>query len=616
MYDDLMNTSGTSFLERRDAHSLNVLGRLRAGTSLAQARAGLAVASDGLAGQYPATNKEVRLLMVPETSARPTPNIGPMFRIVATVLAGLAALLLVITSLNVANLLVARAATRGREVALRSALGAQRGRLVRQFVTESLVLALMGTALAIPVVVLAMRGLEQSFTQMTSAATVRPDFSLDVRVLAAALAVATLSGIISGLAPTVFAFRGDLNALLKTGGRGAPAPVRNRLRGALVVAQVAVSLALLVSGGLFARSLQNARHIDLGFQSDGILLASTAPGLQGYSPAQRLAFYRNVGARVAEIPGVERAAWISWPPFATVYQNTILSPEGQAQDSDVQGRMAYIAHISPDYLSTVRIPVIEGRMFDERDDGTAARVAIVNETLAKRFWPGQNATGRQLSLGNETVNVVGVVRDGKYVFLWEAPSAMVFRPLTQDVPTAATIAVRTTRLPLEIASDVRQAIRNVDPDVATYDVRTMDDHLESGSNGFAIFRLAALAAGLFGGMGVLLASIGLYGMMAYHVSQRTHEIGVRMALGARGGDIIRDVLTYGGRVALLGIVIGVLLAASLAQLLRRLLLDVSPLDPFTYTAVALLVIAITVLASFVPARRATIVDPMVALRTD
>jgi predicted permease len=377
---------------------------------------------------------------------------------------------------------------------------------------------------------------------------------------------------------------------------------------------VAVSLALLVSGGLFARSLQQARYIDLGFQPDGILLATTEPGLQGFSPAQRLAFYRTVRDRVAGLPGVERAAWVSWPPFATLYQNVILPPQGQA--TDLAARMTYIARISPEYFATLRMPVIEGRTFEERDDASAAPVAIVNETLASRFWPGQSAIGRHLMVGNDTVDVVGVARDAKYAFLWEAPSGMVLRPLAQDVSMSATIAIRTRRAPVEIASSVRQAIRNANPDVAVYDIRTMEEHLDSGTNGFAIFRLAALASGLFGGMGLLLASIGLYGMMAYHVNQRTHEIGVRMALGARASDLIRDVLVRGGRLALIGILIGVVLAVGLAQLLRRLLLDVSPVDPLTYAAVALLVMGITVLASFVPARRATVVDPIVALRAE
>jgi predicted permease len=614
MLDDLMNTPGTSIIKRRDAHTLTVLGRLKPGVSPAQARAALEITSAVLARQHPSTNKDVSLLLVPEAHARPNPGIGPFFRVVAVAMAGLAGLLLIITSANVVNLLLARTAGRGREVALRSALGARRGRLVRQLLTESIVLALIGSLVAVPVVVLAMRGLEQFFAQMTSIANVRPDLSLDLRVLVSTLGIAIVSGIASGLAPAFYAVRGDLNALL-SGGRGAPGESRGELRGALVVAQVALSLTLLVTAGLFARSLERAREIDLGFEPEGILLASTALDMQGYGPAQRLAFYRNVRDRIAALPGVELAAWVSWPPFAIVYETINLSPEGQAAAPDGQIPQAFAVRISPEYFATARVPVVEGRAFDERDDVNAAPVAIVNQTLARQFWPGQNAVGRRLRIGNDTLDVVGIARDGKYNFVWETPSGMVFRPLAQGVPTSATIAVRTTRAPSEMASAVRQTIRSADPDVATYDVRTMRDHLDSG-NAFSVFRLGAFVTGLFGSMGVLLASIGLYGMIAFQVSQRTQEIGVRMALGARAADIIRDVLVRGGRLAVAGIAIGVVLAAGLAQLLRTFLIDVSPFDPLTYAGVALLLMTISLLASFVPARRATVVDPLVALRAD
>ena len=615
MLDDLMNTSGRSILERRDRHAFTVLGRLKPGVSPAQARAALEIASSELARQYPSTNTDVSLLVVPETHARPNPGIGPFFRVIAVVMGGFAVLLVLLTSANVVNLLLARAAGRGREIALRSALGARRGRLVRQLLTESVVLALMGSLVAVPVVVLAMRGLEQFFAQMTSIANLRPDLSLDLRVFLVTLAAAIISGIVSGLTPAFYAVRTDVNASLKSGGRGVQGESRGRLRGTLVVAQVALSLILLVIGGLFARSLERAGDIDLGFQPDGILLASTDPGMQGYNPAQRLAFYRDVRDRIATLPGVESAGWVSWPPFAIVYETVNLFPGGQTPPPEGQIPQAFAAGVSPDYFATARVPLLEGRTFDERDDANGVLVAIVNQTVARQFWPDQIAIGRRLRIGNETLAVVGVVRDGKYNFVWETSSGMVFRPFAQDVPRSATLAVRSTRSPVDIASAVRDTIQTVSPDVGIYDVRTMRDHLDSG-NAFSVFRLGALVTGLFGGMGVLLASIGLYGMIGYHVSQRTQEFGVRMALGARAADIIRDVLVRGGRFALIGIVLGVVLAAGLAQLLRTFLLDVSPLDPLTYAAVAFLLIAISLLASFGPARRATVIDPLVALRTD
>jgi predicted permease len=615
MIDDVMNTPGMSILERRDSHALTVLGRLKPGVTVEQARAALDITAGALAREHPSTNEDVSLFVVPETRARPNPGLGPSFRLIAMIMAGLGGLLLLITSANVSNLLLARAASRGREVALRSALGARRGRLVRQFLTESIVLATIGSLVAVPVVVLALRALEQFIARQTSVANLRPDFSLDVRVLGATLGVAIVSGIVCGLAPAFYAFRADLNTILKTGGRGLQTESRGRLRGTLVVAQVALSLTLLVSGGLFVRSLERARDVDLGFQPDGILLASTALTTQGYGPSQRLAFYTKVRDRVSALPGVEFAAWTSWPPFAIVYQTVHVFPEGQPPAPDGQSPQTFAARVSPDYFAAARAPLVEGRTFVDSDDVNAALVAIVNQTLAGQFWPDQNPIGRRLKIGNETLTLVGIVRDGKYNQISETPRGMVFRPMAQDVPVSATIMVRTTSAPSEMALAVRQAIVGTDPDVAPYDIRTMRDHLDAG-NAFFAFRLGAWVTSLFGGMGILLASIGLYGMIAFQVGQRTQEIGVRMALGARATDIIRDVVMRGARLTIVGILIGVVLAGAIAQLLRTFLLDVSPFDPITYGAVACLLLLISLLASFVPARQATAVDPLIALRAD
>jgi putative ABC transport system permease protein len=427
--------------------------------------------------------------------------------------------------------------------------------------------------------------------------------------------MAIAAGLVSGLAPALSACRADLGSSLKSGGRGAPGGSGSRFRNALVVAQVALSLALLVSGGLFVRSLDRARDVDLGFDPNGLLLASTAPGMQGYDSARCLAFYRTVRDRIAALPGVDQVAWISMPPLGIIFEGAEVAPDDRPPDPDRRPPTVYTAAVSPEYFGTARVRLVEGRPFDERDGAAAKPVVIVNETLAKQFWPNRSAIGRRLILRDVTLEVVGVVRTGKYLNVWESPQLALFRPLAQAAAAFATLTVRTTRAPSELASAVRQAIREVEPDVAVYDVRPMSVHLDNGS-AFFVFRVGALITSLFGGMGVLLASIGLYGMIAYHVSLRTQEIGVRMALGARPADIIRDVLVRGGRLALIGIVIGVVLARGLAQLLRTLLVDVSPFDPLTYAAVALLLVTICLVASFVPARRATVVDPLVALRAE
>ena len=615
MFDMFSAPTADSVLDDRARRLFTVLGRLQPGVSLAQARAALGVRAAALARDYPSTHKDVSLQVVPETHTRPNPEIAPFLRVAAPALAGLAALLLLITSANVANLLMARAASRGREVALRAALGARRGRIVRQFLTEAVVLALLGTMVAVPIVVFAMRALQDLIAGVSALATFEPDFSVDVRVLGVALALAIGAGIVSGLAPAILAYRTDLSRSLQGGGRGTAGGSGSRFRNTLVVAQVALSLTLLVSGGLFVRSLDRARNIELGFDPDGVLLASAAPGMQGYDSVRRLAFYRTVGDRISALPGVTQAAWISVPPLGITFPRAEVAPDQRPTDPDWRPPTVYTADVSSDYFVTARVPVVEGRAFDDRDNAESAPVVIVNEALAKQFWPDRSPIGRRLTADGAMLDVVGVVRNGKYQNVWETPRGMIFRPLAQGGSPFATLAVRASRSPSGLAPAVREAIRQIDPDVALYDVRPMSVHLDNGS-AFFIFRVGAFITGVFGGMGLLLASIGLYGVIAYHVSQRTNEIGVRMALGARAADIIRDVLLRGGRYALIGIAIGVLLAGALAQMLRTLLVGVSPFDPLTYAAVVVLLLTVSLLASFVPARRATALDPLVALRAD
>jgi predicted permease len=605
----------TSEFDDRSAPFLSVLGRLKPGVSLEQARAVLALRARLLARDYPEAHKDISLRVIPETHARPNPSLGGFLRLATTTLAALAGMLVLITSANVANLLMARAASRGREVALRAALGARRGRIARQFLTEGVTLALLGGIVAIPVVMAATTALRNVLSTASGVIAINPDFRFDIRVLMAMLMMAGGAGVFAGLAPALAACRADLGTSLKSGARGGADRSGGKMRNALVVAQVALSLTLLVSGGLFVRSLDRARQIDLGFEPEGMLLATTAPALQGYDFEKRLAFYAAAHERIVAIPGVEQAAWIQFPPLGIIGEGAEVTPEPRPTDPDWRPSMVSEADISPEYFTTARIRLVEGRSFDARDRAGSKPVVIINLTLAGLLWPGLSPIGRALVADGDRVEVVGVVQNGKYQNVGEPPRGAIFRPVAQTAPVTATVAIRTPGSPIELARAVRQVIREVDPDVAVYDVRPMMEHLDHGS-AFFIFRMGAFMTSLFGSMGMLLASIGLYGMIAYHVGQRTQEIGLRMALGARGGDIIRDVLSRGGRFALIGIAVGTVLAAGLAQLLKGLLLGVSPFDPVTYAAVAGLLLAICLVASFVPARRATTVDPLVALRAD
>jgi predicted permease len=326
-------------------------------------------------------------------------------------MAGLAAVMLLITGANVANLLMARAVGRGREVALRAALGARRGRIVRQFLTEAVVLALLSSMVAVPIVVLAMRSLHDVLAGVSGIATIDPDFSVDLRVLAVTLAMAIGAGIVSGLAAALSTGRVDLANRLKSGGRGTTAGSSSRFQSALVVAQVALSLTLLVSGGLFVRSLDRAREVDLGFDPDGLLLASVR--LEGYASAQQLAFYRTVRDRLAALPGVEQAAWIQFPPLGIVGEIAEVSPEDRPSDPDWRPAMVAEAGVGPEYFTTARVALVEGRSFDDRDDA-GGPVVIVNETLARQLWPYRSAVGRRLTVDGIMCDVVGVVGNGKY----------------------------------------------------------------------------------------------------------------------------------------------------------------------------------------------------------
>ncbi|HVQ17285.1 MAG TPA: ABC transporter permease, partial [Vicinamibacterales bacterium] len=362
MYDDVMNLpAGESVLQRRDSHQLWVLGRLNPGVSLSQARASLDVAAAALARAYPATNKDSALVVVPETHARPNPNIGPVFRIAGTAFGGLAVLLLLITSANVTNLIMARAASREREVSLRAALGAGRGRLVRQLLTESVVLALFAGVVALPVAAVALRNFEHGFATSTAIATLRPDFSFDPRVLLGVLALTLVAGVVSGLAPALTAARSDLNVSIKAGGRGTSSEPRAFFRSALVVGQVALSLMLLVSGGLFIRSLNHVRQVELGFDPRNLVVSSAVPSESGYDAEQRSTYFTNARNRVLALPGVQQAAWTQWIPMATVSDGAPVWLASKPPRPDEPPPVTAATRVDPSYFAAAGISILEGR---------------------------------------------------------------------------------------------------------------------------------------------------------------------------------------------------------------------------------------------------------------
>ena len=514
MSRDLFNAAGPSILERRGAHAFATLARLQPGRSAAEAQSAFAATAASLARTYPNTNRGVAIEVVPERRSRPNPGLRAIFGFAATASIALAVLLLLLTTANVANLMLSRATDREREVALRSALGARHGRIVRQLLTESVLLTSASGLVALPVVMLLMHVTEEALVHLTSVATLLPDLSVDWRVVAGAMAVSAIAGISCGLLPALHAVRTDLNTVLKAGGRGTSAQSRRHVAAVLVVVQVAASLSLLVAGGLFQRSLSRARDVRLGFDADGLSLASVSLDMRGYDAARRRAFYEDVQRHAIAAPLVEGAAWTSWPPFAILYDTTTAAPADRAVDDTQPAPVVFRASVSAGYFATARIPVVDGRAFDERDERTGAPVAIVNQALARKIWGTAGAVGRQLRIDAGTVKIVGVVGDGKYLEVWESREGMVFRPFAQDPPVSATLVVRAATASASLAATIAQTIRTVDSDVAPYDMKTMTEHLDS-SSAFLPFRIGAMVTGVFGVVGAILAAVGLYGVVAY-----------------------------------------------------------------------------------------------------
>jgi predicted permease len=615
MLDALTHTAReTPMLDARDREGLTLLGRLAPGSTIEQARAALRVVTERLAAEYPATNTGRSLLVVPETQARPHPSNGPQFRVIAAIFLGLSGLLLVIASANIATILLARATARSREVALRVALGARRGRVIRQFLTESVVLSALGGGAAIPLAVAASGLLERTLQSSGLPVPVGVDFSLDWRVIAVCWAVAMLAGTIAGLAPALYAFRADINSLVKVGGFVSSGAGGMRIQRGLIVSQIAVSLALLIFGGLFARTLSRAQTIDLGFRTADVMLAHVDLRSQGYDEARRRSYFTESQQRIAALPGVRRASWASGLPFGYTIGFVPLHVDGVVTN-DGRPPTALTMSVDPEYLSAMAIPLRSGRSFDASDDAQSRPVAIANEALARQLWSDSQAIGRRVRLeaGGPAIEIVGVVANTKLMMLWESPRPLLLRPLAQSPSGSAVLHIVADGPPVAVADTVRRTLQAFDENVTPYDIQTMSRYLDGG-NGFFLFRVGAAIAGGFGLLGLLLASTGVYGVMACYVTQRTTEFGVRMALGADRGAILRDVLFRGARLAAVGTALGLLVAAGVARFLRVVLLGVNPFDPVTYLALALVLAAVCLLAAFVPAWRATAVDPVEALR--
>jgi predicted permease len=603
------------FWTDRTARGLAVLARLKPGVTLQQAQSSLNVVTARLAEQYPATDKGMTVRIVPERLARPQPFPNNIVPFVAGVFLALAGLVLLLACMNVANILLVRATMRQREMAIRAAMGANRWRLIRQLLTESIMLALFGGIGGLAMGVWASGAVGALLP--AGRLPIRVDFGFDWRVFAYAMVAALITGAIVGLWPAVRAGRTDVNTVLQSGGRSDTAGVsRHRLRSVLVVAQVAGSLVLLIVAGLFVRSLMRAQHAYMGFDADHVLNLTLDPHEIGYDETRTKTFYHDLEAQVRAMPGVQSASLAFSVPMGNVQDGSMIYVEGQPPTPGQAPPLVIYNHVDEPYFDTVRVPLLRGRAFREEDNDKAPLVAIVNQTMAQQFWPNQDPIGKRFSLKSATgpfTEIVGLAADGKYIFIGFDNKPYFFVPLAQSYMSYRTLQVRSSVPPESLIAQMQNEVRALDPNMPVTEVETMRQSL-SGGNGFFIFQVGAILAATMGFLGLTLAVVGVYGVVSFAASQRTHEIGIRMALGAGKRDILRLVLQQGLALVIIGVLSGTVLAWALTRSMATILVGVSPTDALTYATATLLLAAIGSWACYAPARRAMQLDPMVALR--
>jgi predicted permease len=607
----------SDFFSDRDRRLLTVMGRLKPGVSLREAQNSVDVIARRLASQYPATDKDSGIRVVPEQLARPVPVrfMAESLPIIRLFLLALAAMVLLLACMNVANLVMVRASARQREMAIRAALGAGRGRLLRQMLTESCVLAFLGVAAGLPFGKWGTGAFVGSISAGTSL-PVNVDYSFDWRVFGYALAAAVFTVLVIGLWPAIRASRIAGQAALRDGGWGGSAGRAGlRMRGTLVVAQVAASLMLLIVAGMLVRGLQHAQRLDLGFQPDGVLNVRLNPRDLGYSDQRTRDFYRELKRRIGALPAVQSVSLAFSVPLGYIFDGRDVFVEGRPIAPGGRAPHVMANSIDGDYFATMRIPLLRGRAFTAGDDEKAPLVAIVNQTMADRFWPHQDAIGKRFALqaGGPLWQVVGIARDSKYLVIFESPMPYFYVPLAQNFYSMQVLQVRTALPPEALRTRVQREIQALDPDLPLADFQTMTESL-NGFMGFRMFQMGAQQAGAMGLLGLILAVIGVYGVVAYGAAQRTHEIGIRMALGAEPVQVLTMILRQGVWLVAAGVVFGLVSASLFTHLTARVLPLVDRNDPFTFGVVTLLLAGITLWACYIPARRAMRVDPVVALR--
>lgn len=602
---------GFDWYDTRRGLFLNMVGRLQPGVTPEQAQASLTGFAGHLAQTYPTDNEGRGIKATPLLTARLDPDGSGELKLASMVMMGVAALVLLIACANIANLLLARASGRRKEIAVRLAIGARRGRLIRQLLTESMVISLLGGLLG-SIVAFWSKDLIRSFGPFNG-----PDDSagagLDFRVLGFTLLLSVISGLLFGLAPALQASKPDLVLTLKgdTSGKVRRA-FRLNLRKVLVVVQVALSLVSLISAGLFVRSLRNAQAVSPGFRMENILLAGFNLGREGIEKPQGVNFQRQLVEQVAALPGVEAVTIASSRPFGGGFLRSVFL-EGQAPGPNARGVLVQLNNVGLHYFETMGVPILQGRDLSEQDNENATRVVLINETMANRFWPGENPLGKRFKFfGDEMfTEVIGVVKNAKYNSLTENSTPFIFAPLLQNYSGNVNLHVRSQSDPTKLTPAIREVVKGLAPTVTLLGLQTLSERINQSLNGR---RSQAQLFAIIGALALLLSSIGVYGVMAYSVSQRTREIGIRMALGAPKANVLALVVKQGMALVGSGVVLGVVAAFALTRLMASLLFGVAAADPMTFVATALVLVVVAVIATYLPARRATKVDPLIALR--
>src|SRR5262245_6298230 len=581
-----------------------VIARLQPVVSLGQASAEMNAIARRLTEQYPQTNTDKGVRLAPLHQ-----QVVGKARTALLALLGAAGFVLLIACANVANLLLARAAGRQKEMAIRAALGASRGRVMRQLLSESLLLAFAGGAAGL---LSAVWGVKLLLAIAPDNLPRAYDIRLDTRVAGFTLLVSLLTGIVFGLLPALQASKLDLGVTLKEGGRDAAGLLRRRLRGFLIVTEVALAFVLLIGAGLLIRSFARLTEVDPGFDPQGVLMMNVWPQPPKYTNSQANAFHHQTLELVRALPGVEAAAMVHPAPLSGESRATSFGIEGRPSPKEEQFD-AGLRIVSPEFFKTFRVPLVDGRLIAESDDAEAPPVVVVNESLVRLYFANENPLGKRIVMSGETHAIAGVVGDVKHSALDEEAKAELYLPMAQSTRRHMTLAVRASGDPLQIVAAVRGQIRAVDTEMPIFNLQMMERLIDKS---VAPRRFNMLLLGAFALVGLALAAVGLYGVMSYTVTQRTHEIGVRMAMGAQTGDVLRQIIGEGMKLALIGALLGLGGALALTRLLKTLLFGVSAIDPPTFIAIAALLIMMALLACWIPARRATKVDPLLALRHD